>query len=127
MEINQITKGIIGAGIEVHKVLGPGLLESAYLECMCYELSLRKMPFEREFDLPVKYKGVKLNCGYRVDILVSGLVVVELKSVSMLHPVHVAQLLTYMKLGGWKVGLLLNFNVPVLRHGIKRLVLGLEE
>jgi GxxExxY protein len=128
MEINRLTQTIIGAAIEVHQALGPGLLESAYQECVCHELALRQVPFKRQIDLPVVYKGVKLDCGYRIDVLVADLVVVELKSVAALHPVHEAQLLTYMRLGGWQVGLLFNFNVRKLKEGgIRRLVLGLQE
>lgn len=127
MEINRVTGTAIGAAIEVHRALGPGLLESAYEECLCRELSLRKIPFERQRPLPLKYKGVSLDCGYRFDLLVSDQVVVEVKAVEKLLPIHEAQLLTYLRLGGWKVGLLLNFNVPVLKRGIRRLVLGLEE
>jgi GxxExxY protein len=126
-EINQITKTIIAAAIEVHKGLGPGLLESAYRECLCHELSLRTVPFAREYALPVAYKSVKLDCGYRVDLLVSGLVVVEIKAVEALHPIHEAQLLTYLRLGKWPVGLLINFNVPVLKQGIRRLIWGTLE
>ena len=127
MEINQLTREIIGAAIEVHSALGPGLLESAYEECMCRELSLRTIPFQRQVPLPLEYKGVRLDCGYQLDLLVAELVVVELKSVEALMPIHEAQLLTYLKLGGWNVGLLINFNVPLLRDGLKRVVLGLKE
>jgi len=127
MQINQITEAIIGAAIEVHRVLGPGLLESAYEECLCRELELRSIAFERQRPLPVEYKGLRLECGYRLDLLVSGLVVVEIKAVETLLPIHEAQLLTYMKLGGWKAGLLLNFHAAVLKQGIRRMVLGLQE
>jgi GxxExxY protein len=127
IEINQITETIIGAAIEVHRALGPGLLESAYEECLCRELELRGVPFERQRPLSVEYKGLRLDCGYRLDLLVCGSVVVEIKAVESLLPIHAAQLLTYLKLGGWTVGLLINFNVPVLKRGIRRLVLGLEE
>ncbi|MGD1001645.1 MAG: GxxExxY protein [Candidatus Brocadiia bacterium] len=122
MELNQLTEKIIGAAIEVHRTLGPGLMESAYAECLCRELSLQGIPFEREKALPVEYKGVRLDCGYRLDLLVAGSVVVELKAVEELLPIHEAQLLTYLRLGGWKVGLLINFNVPVLTKGVKRMV-----
>ncbi len=122
MELNQLTEKIIGAAIEVHRTLGPGLMESAYAECLCRELLLQGIPFEREKALPVAYKGVKLDCGYRLDLLVAGSVVVELKAVEELLPIHEAQLLTYLRLGGWKVGLLINFNVPVLTKGVKRMV-----
>ncbi|KXK10762.1 MAG: hypothetical protein UZ14_CFX002003149 [Chloroflexi bacterium OLB14] len=126
-EINKTTESIIGAAIEVHKHLGPGLLESAYEECLCHELNLRNIPFQRQVPLPVVYKGTKLDCGYRIDILANNEVVVELKSIEAIMPIHEAQTLTYMKLGNWKVGLILNFNVPILVKGVKRLVLGLKE
>ena len=119
----KLTSQIIGAAIEVHKALGPGLLESAYQACLARELSLRRVPFEREKPLPVEYKGVQLNCGYRLDFLVNDKVVVELKAVERMHPVHEAQLLTYLMLSGCRVGLLINFNVPVLKDGIVRRVL----
>ena len=127
MKVNEITQTVIGAAIEVHRVLGPGLLESAYEECLCRELVLRNVPYERQRQLPVDYKGTKVDCGYRLDLLVSEQVVVEIKAVESLLPIHQAQLLTYLKLGGWKVGLLMNFNVPVLKQGIKRVVLGFTE
>ncbi len=127
MGVNQVTETIIGAAIEVHRALGPGLLESAYEECLCRELTLRQMPFERQHPLPVDYKGLRLDCGYRLDLLVADMVVVEIKAIEKLLPIHEAQLLTYLRLGGWKVGLLINFNVPVLKQGIRRRVLGLEE
>ena len=123
MELNQCTEQIIGAAIEVHRALGPGLLESAYEECLCRELAVRSIPFERQRPLPVDYKGTRLDCGYRLDLLVAGSVVVEIKSVSNLEPIHDAQMLTYLKLGGWKLGLLINFNVPVLKDGIHRRIL----
>ncbi len=125
MEINQITEAIIGAAIEVHRALGPGLLESAYEECLSQELSLRKIPFERQRALLVEYKGLHLGRGYSLDLLVNNAVVVEIKAVDGLQPIHDAQLLTYLKLGGWKAGLLINFNVPILKQGIRRKVLGL--
>src|SRR6266498_1016468 len=114
MKINEITEAIIGAAIEVHRTLGPGLLESAYQECLARELGLRQIPFERERPLPLEYKGVKLECGYRLDFLVADMVVVEVKAADSLLPIHQAQLLTYMKVGGWKVGLLINFHAPLL-------------
>ena len=126
MDENTLSHQIIGAAIEVHRQLGPGLLESAYEECLAYELSLRQIAFERQKPVPVVYKQVHLNCGYRLDFLVSGIVIVELKAVDALtFFVHEAQVLTYLKLTRCKLGLLLNFNVPVMRGGIKRLVLGL--
>jgi len=123
MELNSITEIIIGAAIEVHRALGPGLLESAYEECLCRELTLHKIPFERQRPLPLEYKGAKLDCGYRLDLLVANSVVVEIKAVSAIEPTHEAQLLTYLKLGGWRVGLLINFNVLVLKDGIRRRIL----
>jgi GxxExxY protein len=125
MEINQITQTVIGAAIEVHKALGPGLLESAYEACLCREMALRGVPFERQRELPLSYKGTNVDCGYRIDILAANAVVIEVKAVEALEPIHDAQLLTYLRLGGWKVGLLMNFNVPVLKDGIRRLVLNL--
>ena len=127
MTVNEITEAIIGAAIEVHRALGPGLLESAYTQCLCHELHLQGLPFVCEQTLPVIYKGLRLDCGYRVDLIVANAVVVEIKAVDRLAPVHEAQLLTYLRIGGWKVGLLINFNVPLLRDGICRRVLGLEE
>jgi GxxExxY protein len=123
MNINDLTGQIIGAAIEVHKALGPGLLESVYEECLSHELGLRRIRYERQYPIPVKYKGVQLDCGYRIDLLVENLVILELKSLDSLEPVHEAQILTYLKLTGRKIGLLINFNVPVLRDGIKRLIL----
>lgn len=120
--INQITEEIIGSAIEVHKVLGPGLLESAYEECLCYELSKRKYSFKRQVELPVTYKEIKLDCGYRIDLVVEDRIILELKSVDRIMPIHEAQLLTYLKLCNSPVGLLINFNVPVVTHGIKRIV-----
>lgn len=119
---NQLTERIIGAAIEVHRALGPGLLESAYEECVCFELALTGLRFRRQVPLPVLYKGIKLDCGYRLDIIVEETVVIELKTVSQILPIHQAQLLTYLKLGGFRIGLLLNFNSPVLKDGIKRMV-----
>ena len=122
INIKHLIGIIIGAAIEVHKILGPGLLESAYEKCLCHELGLRKIQYENQKELPVEYKGVKLDCGYRLDILVANRVIVELKACETLQPIHEAQLLTYLKLTGIKVGLLINFNVPVLKEGIMRLV-----
>jgi GxxExxY protein len=119
----QITEAIIGAAIEVHRELGPGLLESAYEECFCHELHLRGLNFRRQVELPVAYKGLKLDCGYRLDVVVENAVIVELKSVEQISPIHHAQLLTYLRLAGKKVGLLINFNVAVLKDGIVRRVL----
>ena len=125
--INDLSSSIIGAAIEVHRALGPGLLESAYEQCLARELSLPAIPFQHQKSLPVHYKGTQLDCGYRLDFLVADMVVVEVKAIDALLPIHQAQLLSYLKLGGWKLGLLINFHVPLLRDGIKRLVLGLEE
>ena len=119
---DQLTERIIGCAIEVHKALGPGLLESTYEECFCYELAQKDISFRRQVPLPVVYKGIKLDCGYRIDVLVNDLVIVELKTVEKLLPIHDAQLLTYLKLYKRPLGLLMNFNVPALRYGIKRLV-----
>ncbi len=121
-ELNKVTEGIIGGAIEVHKHLGPGLLESAYRECLRYELLQRGYAALQEVPLPLVYKGLKLDCGYRLDLLVNDAIIVEVKSVSDLAPIHDAQLLSYLKISGGKVGLLLNFNVKILKHGgIKRL------
>jgi GxxExxY protein len=125
--VNEITDGIIGASIEVHRALGPGLLESAYEECLCFELVAQGLAIERQAPLPVEYKGIKLDCGYRMDIVVNDLVVVEIKAVDRMLPVHEAQLLTYLRLRRSPVGLLINFNVPVLRQGLKRIVHNLRE
>lgn len=125
-ELNQITQQIIGAAIEVHRQLGPGLLESSYRECLCRELLLRATPFEREKPLPLEYKGIHLGCGYRIDVLVANSIVVEVKAIEALAPIHEAQLLTYLRIGGWRLGLLINFNVAVLKNGIRRRILGYE-
>lgn len=119
---NELTRRVIGACIEIHKALGPGLLESAYEECLCRELALNGLKFERQKALPVSYKGVRLECGYRLDVVVEEKLIVELKTVQELLPVHGAQLLTYLKLSGLPVGLLVNFSVPVLKNGLKRVV-----
>jgi GxxExxY protein len=117
-----LSNEIIGAAIEVHRHLGPGLLESAYEECICQELGERGVRFERQKSLPVTYKGTNLDCGYRLDLVVDGLVILELKAVDRLEPIHTAQLLTYLKLSELKLGLLVNFNVQFLRTGVKRIV-----
>jgi GxxExxY protein len=122
-ELNQITEGIIGTAIEVHRTIGPGLLESAYEECLCRELSLRQIGFRRQVPLPIRYKDVLLDCGYRLDLLVMEQVVVELKSIEKIEPLHEAQLLSYLKLSRYKIGLLINFNVPLLKDGIIRRIL----
>ncbi|MEN8198601.1 MAG: GxxExxY protein [Thermodesulfobacteriota bacterium] len=125
--MKKLTEEIIGAAIEVHRAIGPGLLESSYEQCLCHELKIRGIPFQRQVSLPVEYKGVTLSSGYRLDMLVDKKVVVELKAVERLIPVHDAQMLTYLKLGGWPIGLLINFNVPTLKNGIKRLVHNFKE
>ncbi len=119
----ELTASVIGGAIEVHRALGPGLLESAYEECLCHELHLREHGFRRQVALPVHYKGVKLDCGYRIDLIVEDLIVVELKSVDEIVPVHEAQLLTYLRLSQKQIGLLINFKVPVLKDGIIRRIL----
>jgi GxxExxY protein len=125
--LNKLTHEIIGSAIEVHRTLGPGLLESSYRLCLCRELFLRDISFITDRKFPLEYKGFKLEHGYKPDIVVANSVVVECKTVTELAPVHDAQLLTYLKLGGWTVGLLINFNVAVLKHGIHRRVLAYEE
>ncbi len=121
-EGDPLTEKIIGLAIEVHRGLGPGLLESAYEECLCYELDKAGIAFRRQVPLPVVYKEVKLDCGYRMDVVAANAVILELKTVEKLLPIHTAQLLTYLKLSGLRTGLLLNFNAAVLKDGIKRLV-----
>lgn len=119
----ELTSQIRGAAIDVHRELGPGLLESAYQECLCFELESRRIPFQREVEIPVAYKGKRLNCGYRIDVLVEDKVILELKAVEAVTRVHEAQLLTYMKLSSISVGLLMNFNVSLMKDGIQRFVL----
>jgi GxxExxY protein len=123
LQYEELTKQIIGAAIEVHKAVGPGLLEGVYEECLCHELELRNLSLERQLLVPVTYKRVTLDCGYRLDMLVESTVILELKSVDRIHPIFEAQLLTYMRLLQKPVGLLINFNVPILRSGIIRKVL----
>ncbi len=120
MEINQITEKIIGCAIEVHKLLGPGLLESAYEECLSYELIRVGLKVDRQVGVPVIYKDIKLECGYRIDILVENTVIVELKAIEAFAPIHEAQILTYMKFANKAIGLLINFNVTLLKNGVKR-------
>jgi GxxExxY protein len=122
-EEEVLTGGVIGAAIEVHKALGPGLLESAYKMCLMIELKERNIDYKHEMMLPIKYKGHQVDFGFRVDLLIENEIVVELKSVEQILPVHEAQLLTYMRLLNKHVGLLINFNVPILKRGIKRLLL----
>lgn len=123
MDDNEVTHQIIGAAIDVHRFLGPGLLESAYEECLARELVLRGLRVERQKPVPVVYKDAKLECGYRVDLLVEGRIVVELKAIDALAPIHDAILLTYLKLSGHKLGLLINFNVELLKDGLRRFIL----
>ena len=119
-ELNKVTEAIIGAAIEVHRALGPGLLESAYVTCLVYELRERGYKVLQEVPLPLIYKEVKLDCGYRLDLLVNDSVIVEVKSVERLAPIHDAQVLSYLKLANCKIGLLINFNVKLLKYGVKR-------
>jgi GxxExxY protein len=119
--LNRLTEMIIGAAIEVHRNTGPGLMEAVYEECLCYELSQIRLRFERQVELPVAYKGIKLKCGFRMDLVMEDAVVLELKTVDELLPIHSAQLLTYLKLSGKRLGLLINFNESLLRNGLKRL------
>jgi GxxExxY protein len=127
MDINRLSSKVIGSAIEVHKVLGPGLLESSYEECICYELELRDLSFERQKHLALNYKGLELETGYRLDVVVEKAIILELKSCDKIEPIHKAQLLTYLKLSGLSLGLLLNFNVTLMRDGIIRLVNELKE
>jgi GxxExxY protein len=120
---DPLTQQVIGAAIEVHRVLGPGLLESAYEECLCLELSLRGIPFHRQVPLPIAYKGVTLECGYRMDLVVPERLVIEVKTVEKILSVHEAQLLTYLRLSGIKTGLLINFHTAMIKDGIRRMVL----
>ncbi len=123
-EANALSRAVVGAAIEVHRALGPGLLESAYQKCLCRELTLRGIPFDKEVSLPVDYKGISLDCAYRLDVVVGGCLIVEIKSVEPIHPIHESQLLTYLKLSAIWLGLLINFNVPLLKDGLRRLVHG---
>jgi GxxExxY protein len=127
MDVNTLSNVVIGAAIDVHKTLGPGLLESAYETCLCHEPDLRGIEYKKQIQLPVKYKSIQLDCGYRLDILIENKIVIELKSVEKILPIHDAQLLTYLKLGGWQLGMIFNFNVSLLKHGIKRKVLNFSE
>jgi GxxExxY protein len=121
-EEDRLSKEIIGAAIEVHRHLGPGMLESAYEKCLCKELEIRNIEFEKQKPLAVVYKGITLDCGYKLDVVVEGKVILELKSVNKFESIHDAQLLTYLKIEDLKLGILINFNVPVLKDGIKRIV-----
>ena len=122
LDLGLVTRRVIGAAIEVHRHLGPGLLESAYEECLCYELSQTGISFMRQVHIPMADKGVRLDCKYRLDLIVEDAVIVELKCVDRIEPIHSAQLLTYLKAIDKRIGLLINFNVPVLKDGIKRIV-----
>ncbi len=119
----DVTAGIIGAAMEVHRFLGPGLLESAYEQCLCHELGLRGIDFRSQVDQPIIFKGMRLEAGYRIDLLIEELVIVELKAVEHVLPVHVAQLMSYLRLSSLRIGLLINFNVPILKDGITRRIL----
>ena len=120
---SDLSHRVIGCAIEVHKHLGPGLLESAYQRCLAHELHLNNIPFETEAPLPIEYKGTRLDCGYRMDILVGNAIILELKSVDAIHPIHEAQILSYMKLASLRYGFLINFNVPILKNGLRSFVL----
>ena len=122
--LNQLSSKIVGAAIEVNSAFGPGLLESVYEECLCHELKLMNLDFDRQKPLQVSYKGVQLDCGYRLDVLVDKQIIVELKSCEHIEPIHKAQLLSYLRLSGLSLGLLLNFNVPVMKDGIVRILNG---
>ena len=123
MEFDELSNKVIGCALEVHRNLGPGLLESTYEQCLAYEMKAAGIPFKLQHPLPVEYKNIKLDCGYRIDVLVDNSIIIELKSVDKILPIHQAQLLTYMKLAGISTGLLINFNVKYLKDGIKRMVL----
>ena len=125
--LNELTEAIIGSAMEAHRALGPGLLESTYEMCRSRELSIRGLRFQRQAPIAVEYKGIKLDCGYRADVVVEDLFLVEIKAIDSLLSIHEPQLLSYLKLGGWKIGLLINFNVELLKHGLRRRVLGLVE
>ncbi len=120
LHLEELTEAIIGAAIEVHRHLGPGLLESAYEQCLCHELTARNISFKRQVEMPVQYKGALVDCGYRIDILVEDAVILELKAVDKIIPIHEAQVMTYMKLSGKKVGILMNFNTRMMKDGIVR-------
>jgi GxxExxY protein len=127
MDVNELSKAVIGCAIEVHRALGPGLLESTYEICLCHELTLQAIPFQRQKPIPVAYKGVTLDCSYRADLIVDRRLLVEIKAIDQTSAIHDAQLLSYLKLSGLKVGLLINFNVRMLKEGVRRKVLGPAE
>jgi len=126
VDIEEVAKQIVDAAIRVHRALGPGLLESAYQQCLAYELRRRGMQVETEVELPIQYEGLRIDAGYRIDMLIEGAVIVENKAVEHVAPIHEAQLLTYLKLRGCQLGFLLNWNVPLMKHGIKRMVNNLQ-
>ena len=121
--VEELATEVIDAALQVYRALGPGLLESVYQTCLCHELSLRKIPFQKEVELPVVYKSMRLDAGLRLDLLIDDVIILELKSVEKIIPVHEAQLLTYLKLTGKRLGFLLNFNVPLMKQGTKRIIL----
>ncbi|MGD8372340.1 MAG: GxxExxY protein [Syntrophobacterales bacterium] len=123
MKFDRLSHRVIGCALEVHRHLGPGLLESTYEQCLAHEMKMASIPFKLQCPMPVQYRGIKLDCGYRIDLLVDDRIIIELKSVDRVLPIHQAQLLTYMKLSGMPIGLLLNFNVKYMKSGIKRMVL----
>ena len=123
MNFDSLSHRVIGCAMEVHRVLGPGLLESSYERCFAHELALARIAYHLQWPLPIEYKGIRLDCGYRVDVLVEDTLIVELKAVESLQPIHEAQLITYLRLSGKRIGLLMNFNEELLRHGLKRFVL----
>jgi len=127
MDVNALSKEIIGAAMQVHRALGPGLLEGAYEACLAHELATRKLTFGRQCPIPLTYEGELIEVGFRADFVVENAILLELKSVERLQPIHTAQVLTYLKLTGLQLGLLVNFNVTMLQHGIRRVVLGLPE
>jgi len=127
LDINELSSNIIGAAIEVHKALGPGLLESAYEECLCHEFSMRGLRYARQKPLSITYKGKKLDCSYRLDVIIEDKIILELKACEKVEQIHKAQLLTYLKISGLNLGLILNFNVPIMRDGIVRIVNDLKE
>jgi len=127
MTYNELSYSVVGAAMKVHRELGPGLLEKAYQECLCYEITQLGLCVEKEVAMPLKYRGVKLECGFRMDLLVEKRLVVETKSVSELNDIHFAQLLSYLKQGDFRMGLLINFNSLILKNGIRRVVNGLDE
>jgi GxxExxY protein len=120
--LNNLTERIIGCSIEVHKAIGPGLLESAYEECLCFELGHTGLTFRRQVPLPVRYKSVNLDCGYSLDLIVENEIIIELKAVERIMPIHEAQLLSYLKMLNKRIGLILNFHTSIMKHGIKRIV-----